>query len=31
MKKTFNISYWGEGNRAEELLSRGHAKNKRFD
>jgi hypothetical protein len=31
MFDTTNISYWGEGNRAEELLSRGHAKNKRFD
>lgn len=31
MFDTTNISYWGEGNRAEDLLKRGHAKNKRFD
>lgn len=31
MFDTTNISYWGEGERAEELLARGHAKNKRFD
>jgi len=31
MFDTTNISYWGEGNKAEELLKHGHAKNKRFD
>jgi transposase len=31
MFDTTNISYWGEGNRAEKLLNYGHAKNKRFD
>lgn len=31
MFDTTNISYWGEGNKAEELLAYGHSKNKRFD
>lgn len=31
MFDTTNISYWGEGERAGELLAYGHSKNKRFD
>jgi transposase len=31
MFDTTNVSYWGEGKRAENLLAHGHAKNKRFD
>jgi transposase len=31
MFDTTNISYWGEGEKAGNLLAHGHAKNKRFD